>query len=275
MQDQLDGMVAIVTGGGSLASGIGNGRAAAVLLAEAGARVLIVDMVAERMEETRDLIRSRGADCIAVTADVSRPEDCARVVDTAVSQWGRLDILVNNVGTAGPPGTVVDVDIDAWNACISTNVTSMMLMSRFAIPHMVRSGGGSIVNVTSVCGITAIHPAIAYSTTKGAILNFTRSMAASHGPDGIRVNAVAPGFVHTPIVYAQGLDEEGREQRRLMSPLRTEGTGWDVGEAILFLASARAKWITGVTIPVDAGLTATIPIAPTMTVSTPSAVSRS
>jgi len=262
----LEGSVAIVTGAGSLAPGIGNGRAEAVLLAEAGARVVLVDQSAEHMKETCALIDERGGEYLAVAADVSDPDGCAAVAQRAVDAWGRIDILVNNVGTAGPVGTVVDVDLDAWDACLQVNITSMVLMSRFAIPHLRAVGGGSIVNISSVLGMRGGHPAIAYPTTKAAVIGLTKSMAAHHGPDGIRVNAVAPGFAHTPMVYAQGLTEENRERRRLAAPLRTEGTGWDTGEAVLFLAGPRSRWITGTVLVVDGGLTSGVGMTGDMSV---------
>jgi NAD(P)-dependent dehydrogenase (short-subunit alcohol dehydrogenase family) len=190
-------------------------------------------------------------------------------VGEAIETWGRLDVLVNNVGIAGPPGSVLDVDLEAWDQCLRINVTSMLLMARYSIPHMAGSGGGSIINMSSVVGLLGGHPAVAYPTTKGAIISLTKTMAAIHGPDGIRVNAIAPGFVYTPIVYAQGLSEQAREQRRAASLLGTEGTGWDVGEAVLFLASPRSRWITGTVMPVDAGLTATLPMTTSMTVTSP------
>lgn len=254
----LEGMVAIVTGGGSRAAGIGNGKAAAMLLADAGAHVVVVDSAPENMAETEKLIAERGGDCLAMTADVTDPDACAAVVDRAVGTWGRLDILVNNVGIAGPPGTVVDVDLEAWDQCLRINLTSMVLMSRAAIPPMRSAGAGSIINMSSVLGLVGGHPGVAYPTTKAAIIGLTKSMAAHHGREGIRVNALAPGYVHTPMVSSQGIDEDARERRRLAAPLATEGTGWDVGEAVLFLASPRSRWITGVVLPVDAGLTATL-----------------
>lgn len=255
----LKGKVAVVTGGGSQGPGIGNGRAISVLLAEAGAHVVVVDLHAEHMLDTEKLIRERGGDCITVAADVSRSDECARVVALAVARWGRLDVLVNNVGILGPTGTVVDVDLDAWDRCVQVNLTSMLLMSRHAIPHMREAGGGAIVNMSSAAGLLASYPHVAYSTTKGAITNLTRSMAASHGPDGVRVNAIAPGPVFTPMRTVEGLSDADRERRRTMNPLQTEGTGWDVGHAALFLVSDKARWITGVMLPVDAGVTATLP----------------
>ncbi|OIJ86711.1 SDR family NAD(P)-dependent oxidoreductase [Streptomyces colonosanans] len=254
----LKGKVAIVTGAGSRASGIGNGRAAAVLLADAGAHVVVVDSAPEHMEETQKLIAERGGESLAVTADVTDPDACAAVVEQAMDAWGQLDVLVNNVGVAGPSGTVLDVDLLAWDQCLRVNLTSMVLMSRVAIPRMRTSGGGSIINMSSVAGLVGGHQGIAYPTTKAAIVGLTRTMAAHHGREGIRVNALAPGAVHTPMVYSQGIDEAAREQRRLAAPLGTEGTGWDVGDAVLFLASPRSRWITGTVLPVDAGLTATL-----------------
>jgi NAD(P)-dependent dehydrogenase (short-subunit alcohol dehydrogenase family) len=272
----LSGQVAVVTGAGSRASGIGNGRAAAVRLAEAGARVALVDAAAENITETRELIEERGGECLVLAADVTDPDACATTIQAVIDAWGRLDVLVNNVGIAGPGGTVVDLDLDAWEQCLRVNVTSMMLMCRFAIPQMRAAGGGSIVNMSSVFGLRGGAPLVAYSTTKGAVNSLTQTMATQHAADGIRVNAVAPGLVYTPMVSAQGLsDEKDRELRRLAAPLEVEGTGWDVGDAVLFLASARARWITGIVLPVDAGLTATLHMRSTMTVSSPPATGQS
>lgn len=251
----FDGAVAIVTGAGS-APGIGNGRATAVLLARAGARVTLVDAVPERLAETRAMIEDEAGECLTVPADVTDPAACAAAVKSTVDRWGRLDVLVNNVGVLGPPGTVEDVDLDGWDRCLRVNVTSMVLMSRYAIPAMRAGGGGSIVNLSSVAGLAGGLPMVGYATSKGAILSLTRTMACQHGPDGIRVNAVAPGFVHTPMVSAPGMTDEARAGRAAAAPLGTEGTGWDVAAAVLYLAGPSSRWVTGVTLPVDAGLTA-------------------
>lgn len=251
--DGLQGRTAIVTGAGSQSSGIGNGRAAAVLLARAGADVVLVDAHADRMVETGELIAAQGgARAVSVTADVSREEDCRRAVEVAVERFGRVDVLVNNVGVVGPPESVVDLDLDQWRRVFEINVTSMVLMSRYAIPRMREAGGGSIVNVSSLAGVLT-HPRVTYATTKGAVLSLTRSMASTHGPEGIRVNAVAPGPVHTPMVAAEALTEEARAARAQLVPLRIEGTGWDVGEAVLYLAGGRSRWVTGTTLTVDGG----------------------
>lgn len=270
--DDLKGKVAIISGAGSRASGIGNGRAAAVLLAQAGMKVAIIDAVAENLVETRELIEAGGGECLSFTADVSRAEDCENVVAAVVDEWDGVDVLFNNVGIVGPSGSVVDVDLDAWDRCFDINVTSMVLMSRFAIPHMRRRGGGSIINTSSIAGVLGAHPSIIYSATKGAVTNLTRAMAAMHGPENIRVNALVPGFLHTPMVYSQGLSEEDRVRRRNVAPLGVggvEGSGWDVGEAVLFLASDRSRFISGINLPVDGGLTAVIPMTDSMSVTAP------
>ena len=270
--DDLHGKVAVITGAGSRASGIGNGRAAAVLLAESGMKVALVDSVEENMTETRELVEKAGGECLSFTADVSRAQECEDVVSAVADRWGGVDVLFNNVGIVGPSGSVVDVDLEAWDRCFDINVTSMLLMSRFSIPHMRKRGGGSIINTSSIAGVLGAHPSIIYSATKGAVTNLTRAMAAMHGPEGIRVNALVPGFLHTPMVYSQGLSEEDRVRRRNVAPLGAggiEGSGWDVGEAVRFLASDKARFITGANIPVDGGLTAVIPMTDSMSVTAP------
>ncbi|MBY9074631.1 SDR family oxidoreductase [Nocardioides sp. WL0053] len=270
--DDLAGKVAIIAGAGSRASGIGNGRAAAVLLAQSGMKVALVDSVAENMTETRELVEGAGGECLVLPADVSRVEDCEAVVAAVVDAWGGVDVLFNNVGIVGPSGSVVDVDLDAWDRCFDINVTSMVLMSRFVIPHMRKRGGGSIINTSSIAGVLGAHPSVIYSATKGAVTNLTRAMAAMHGPEGIRVNALVPGFLHTPMVHSQGLSEEDRVRRRNVAPVGAggvEGSGWDVGELVRFLASDRARFISGTNIPVDGGLAAVIPMTDSMSVTAP------
>ena len=252
----MKGKVAIVTGAGSRADGIGNGRAASILMARDGASVALLDAVAEWAEATREMVAAEGGTSIVIPCDVTDEEQAAAAVRRTVDEWGRLDILVNNVGIAGPAGTAAEVDIAEWERAMRVNVTAMVIMAKYAIPEMIRSGGGSIVNLSSVAGLVGGHRALLYATSKGAIVNMTRAMAAHHGADGIRVNAVAPGMVYTPMVYSRGMTPEIREARRRRSILQTEGTGWDVGEAVRFLASDEARWITGVTLPVDAGATA-------------------
>ena len=253
----LRGKVAVVTGAGSRADGIGNGRAAAILLAEAGAKLVLLDENEAWAARTRQMIEAEGGEAVVVRADVTRPQDCAGAVATAVERFGRLDVLVNNVGVSGPRGDAVAVDLEEWDRGLRINVTSMMLMARFAVPEMAKRKSGAIVNIASVAGLRGGIPNLLYATSKGAVVNMTRAMAAHHAADGIRVNCVCPGMVYTPMMYAKGMSPELREARRMRSLLKTEGTGWDTGAAVVFLASGSARWITGVILPVDAGATAT------------------
>jgi NAD(P)-dependent dehydrogenase (short-subunit alcohol dehydrogenase family) len=208
----LPGRVAIVTGAGSRANGIGNGRAASILLAEAGARIVCADLNIEWAQVTVDMItREFGEDkAISVQADVSQEDDCKRIVDTALSTYGRVDILINNVGVGGPMGTAVEVDPVKWAKGLEINVTSMMLMSKFAIPAMCKndrdeiSGRGAIVNISSVAGMIGGSPMLLYPTSKGAIINMTRAMAFQHAPDGIRVNCVCPGKLPPLYTFPNG-----------------------------------------------------------------------
>jgi NAD(P)-dependent dehydrogenase (short-subunit alcohol dehydrogenase family) len=252
---RLQGKVAIVTGAGSRAEGIGNGRATAVLFAREGARVLCVDQSKDAAEATRAMIAVEGGEAAVFQADVTRSADCRAMVDEALRRWGRLDILDNNVGIGGR-ATVVEVEEPDWDHMMRVNVTSMMLASKHAIPAMARGGGGAIVNISS---ISALRPRglTPYTVSKGAVIALTRAMAVDHAAQGIRVNCIAPGPVYTPMVSAGGMSAELRDQRRRASPLGIEGTGWDVANAALFLASDEARYITGVVLPVDGGVTLT------------------
>ncbi len=251
----LEGRVAIVTGAGSRSAEIGNGRAAALLLARRGARVLLLDAQLDCARETERMIAAEGGSALALACDVSDAAQCRQAMAHAVEAWGRVDILVNNVGIGGPAGNAVDLDLEEWDHALRVNVTSMMLMAKYAIPEMRKLGRGAIVNIASVAGLIGGTPALLYPTSKGAVVNMTRAMAAHHGVEGIRVNCVAPGMVYTPMVAGR-MTPEVREQRRKRSLLQTEGSGWDVGQAVAYLASDEARWVTGVILPVDAGATA-------------------
>ena len=251
--DGLDGRVAIVTGAGARDDGIGNGRAAAILLATRGVRVLCVDRERELAEATASMITSSGFTALAMAADVTLPADCESMVATALQAWGRLDVLDNNVGI-GSRGSVVDEDVERWRRVMAVNVESMFLASKHAIPAMRKSGGGSIVNIAS---ISALRPRglTTYSTSKAAVIGLTKAMAVDHGREGIRVNCVAPGPVYTPMVYSGGMSDEARARRTSASILGIEGSGWDIGHAVQFLASEHARYITGQVLVVDGGTT--------------------
>lgn len=194
----LRGKVAIVTGAGCVGEGIGNGRAISILLADDGCNVLCLDRNPEWAETTAKMANSkpnRGT-VVATGGDVTSAADCAAAVELALEKFGRLDILVNNVGIAGAAGTALDVDMESWAKTLEVNVSSMVLMAKYAIPAMTKNEGelkGSIVNMGSVAGLKGGTPHLVYPTSKGAVVNMTRAMAAHHAKDGIRVNCVCPG----------------------------------------------------------------------------------
>ena len=254
---RLAGKVAIVTGAGSSGPGIGNGKATSVLFAREGAKVLLVDALVGRAEETLALIEEEGGEASVFQADVTNAADCRRMVEAAIDRYGRLDILDNNVGISRP-GTVLDISEEDWDFVMAVNVKGIILAGRYAIPHMIETGGGSIINISSIAGPRAQSNQILYATSKAAVIGLTLSMAADHGRDNIRVNSIAPGLVHTPMVAGQ-MANTTRQSRRDTAPLGTEGTAWDVAWAAVYLASDEARWVSGIVVPVDAGLTATTP----------------
>ncbi|KAH7359694.1 short-chain dehydrogenase/reductase-like protein SDR [Pyrenochaeta sp. MPI-SDFR-AT-0127] len=264
-QRGLKGKVAIVTGAGCAGEGIGNGRAISIMLADEGCNVLCLDLNLEWAQKTAEIVSSkphRGRP-IPLGSDVTKAADCEAAVQAALKEFGRVDILVNNVGIGGAPGTAVDVDMEAWAKGLEINVSSMVQMAKYCIPAMRRNEGevkGSIVNMGSVAGLKGGTPHLLYPTSKGAVVNMTRAMAAHHAPDGIRVNCICPGMLYTPMMYAGGMSEEAREARKNRSLLGTEGNGWDAACAVTFLASDHARWITGAVLPVDAGATAAVGI---------------
>lgn len=253
MAGRLAGKAAIVTGAGSRAPGIGNGRAAAILFAREGASVLLVDKDEDAARATRELIREDGFDAEVLAADVTSAEDCRAMAAAAVQRFGKLDILHNNVGI-GSRGTVEQISEAEWDNVMRVNVTSMMLAAKAAVPAMRENGGGAITNVSS---IAALRPRglTAYSVSKGAVATLTQALAVDHGPDGIRANCILPGPVYTPMVYAAGMSDELRERRRLASLLQIEGEPWDIAWAAVYLASDEAKYVTGLIMPVDGGVT--------------------
>ncbi|MDE8652433.1 SDR family NAD(P)-dependent oxidoreductase [Novosphingobium album (ex Liu et al. 2023)] len=257
--DRVAGKVALVSGAGSSAAGIGNGRASAILLAMQGARVGLLDFDLDAANETGRIIAEAGGECFTIAGDVSNDADCAAAVTETLRRYGRLDILVNVVGTSKVRGDATEVDLDEWDRGMRINVKSIVMMARHSVPVMRKRGGGSIINIGSITGLHGGHPNLLYATSKGALVNMTRTMAGNHGKHGVRVNNVAPGFVYTPVVYGKGIPDDVRDYRRRISALQTEGTGWDVGYAVLFLASDEARWITGVTLPIDAGVSAISP----------------
>jgi NAD(P)-dependent dehydrogenase (short-subunit alcohol dehydrogenase family) len=249
---RLDGRVAIVTGAGTSGALPGTGVAIAVLFANQGAHVGVVDISAERAANTVELIESIGGSCQPVVADITRAENCELVVHQVVERFGRLDILVNNAAISGGGGDATTIDEAAWNRVVALDLNAVMLMSKSAVPHIGAAGGGAIVNMSSIAGMRGMGSG-AYAAAKGGVIGLTYDLAFSHGRAGIRVNCIAPGHLYTPMGNQGG--EELRDRRRRAGLLGTEGTAWDAAWAALFLASNESRWITGVVLPVDAGTT--------------------
>ncbi|MBI3504704.1 MAG: SDR family oxidoreductase [Proteobacteria bacterium] len=267
MAGRLEGKVALVTGAGSSGPGWGNGKATAVLYAREGARVLCVDMRREAAEETAAIIASEGGTAIARAADVSVTADVAATVDACVAAWGRLDVLHNNVGIValGGPEELAEAD---WDRVVRVNLKSMFLTCKYALPvfvgqHAREGRGGTIVNIASIAGIRYLGvPYIAYSTTKGAVVPFTQSVALQYASKGIRANCILPGLMNTPMIveplkgaYGGGDVDKMIAVRDALCPTGKMGDAWDVAHASLFLASDDARYITGVALPVDGGVT--------------------
>lgn len=253
MTTDMSERVAVVAGAGAAGAGIGNGRAAAILLARSGAAVIVVDRKEDEGAGTVSMIEQEGGTAALFVGDVTDGETCERLASFTRDLYGPPQIVVNNVGIGGR-GNVVTTEPDIWDRVMRINVNSIYHVSRALIPGMAAAGGGAIVNIGS---ISAIRPTslTAYSTSKGAVVSLTQAMAVDHASEGIRVNAVLPGPVWTPMVGGDDMPSELRERRRLASPLQTEGTGWDVGNAVRFLASDEARWITGHALVVDGGVT--------------------
>ncbi len=262
MSGRLKDKVAIVVGAGCTpGETMGNGRATAILFAREGASVMLVDNRLDSAEETKKLIDSEGGASFAFGVDVTRAEDCKRMADKCVEVYGRIDILHNNVGI-GSGGGPVDLSEEEWDRTLDTNLKAMFLTCKHVLPHMEKQGSGAIINISSLGAIRfPPYPMLAYSVSKGAVNTFTRSVAMQYAHQGIRVNAIMPGLINTPMAI-EGISERlGMPKEDLIRmrdaavPMNHMGEAWDVAYAALFLASDEAKYITGVLLPVDGGLT--------------------
>jgi NAD(P)-dependent dehydrogenase (short-subunit alcohol dehydrogenase family) len=260
---RVEGKVAVVTGAGSTPGpGIGTGKASAVVLAREGASVVCVDVFPERAEETKAMIDADGGQAVVFGADCTKDDECAAMVQAAVDSFGTVDILVNNIGRAAL-GTVVDTTEESWDQAFDINLRTAFLASKHAVPVMAAKGAGAVVNM---CSISALRGdgTVAYSAAKGALLAMTIDMAYSHGRQGVRVNAVAPGHITTPMVNSvQQLGPRADFNARMRAEaglLGTAADGWDVAWAVSFLASDEARWITGVLLPVDSGVLTVAPL---------------
>lgn len=256
---RLGGKRALITGGGT-----GIGRATAHLFAREGAQVMVSGRRRSELEETVRLIEEDRGHAALVQGDVSRPEDAERMVAETIEAFGGLDVLVNNAGIIVRGASVTSVSIEDWNRVIDIDLSGVFLVSRFALRHMVPAGrGGAIVNVSSVSGLLGDPNAAPYNAAKGGVNLLTKSMALDYAPHRIRVNAVCPGRVATPMPMSRlkpGDDwETALAQWGRNIPLGRVGRPEDVAHAILFLASEEASWITGTTLVVDGGATISHP----------------
>lgn len=260
----LNQKVALVTGAGTLANGMGNGKATALRLAEAGATICAVDRNLEAAEETCRLIHEAGGQAIAVEADVTDEERVKTAIQTCIEAFGHIDILQNNVGILRTGGAI-DTSVEDWNLLAEVNLKAVFLPTKSILPHFVERGAGVVTNVSSIAGRQYLGaPYIAYNTTKGAIVSYTRNLAAEMAPHGIRANAILPGFVDTPmardsiIQNAENPDHidwgELDSQRAARIPLGRVGTPWDIANTAVYLASDLASYVTGTEIIVDGGV---------------------
>lgn len=247
----LSGKVALVTGG---ASGIG--RATALLLAHEGASIVLADLKAANGERLVAEITHSGGKALFQRTDVSRSEDCRRLVETAVATFGRIDILFNNAGIIRR-ANIVDLPEDDWDLVMAVNVKSIYLLSREVIPHMQKSGGGTIINTASGWGLSAGAKAAVYCASKGAVVLLTKAMAIDHGPQNIRVNCICPGDTDTAMLRDEAR-QLGEDSRRFLAesvkrPLGRVGTAEEIAQAVLYLASDASSFVTGTALVVDGG----------------------
>jgi NAD(P)-dependent dehydrogenase (short-subunit alcohol dehydrogenase family) len=257
---RLQDKVAIVVGAGQTPGDtIGNGRATAILFAREGARVLLVDNRIDSARETQSMISSEGGKAISFEADVSREEDCRAIAAACVEQFGRIDILHNNVGIGRGDAGATHLELEAWQRIMDVNLTAMFLLCKHALPKMREQQTGSIINISSLASVASTGM-LAYKVSKAGVNALTQQIAMGNARYGIRCNAILPGFMNTPMAIEGRSQEGGPAKDELIKardaavPLRGKmGTAWDVANAALFLASDEAQFITGALLPVDGG----------------------
>ncbi len=245
---EFEGKVAIVTGG---ASGIG--RSCAQFYARDGARVMVADMDDQGGQETVRLIQAAGGEASFIHTDVSKPEACQKMVSSTVEKYGRLDYACNNAGIGGEQNPTADYSIEGWQKVISINLSGVFYCMKYEIPEMIKVGGGSIVNMSSILGQVGFAAAPAYVSAKHGVVGLTQNAAIEYGQQGIRVNAVGPGFIRTPMISALEQDPNAYQMLVALHPIGRLGQPEEVAELVVWLSSDKASFVTGAFYAVDGG----------------------
>ena len=264
MTDRLKDKVALVLGAGSVGEGVGNGRAICAVFAREGAKLAGVDVNLAAAEETAQLVAGEGGRMLSLAADVTREAELRRAIDATLAEYGRIDVLVNNVG-GSIPGGPEEITPEDWHAQFHHNLHYVYLSIRMVAPIMVKQGGGAIVNLSSIAGLRHLgNELAAYAASKAGLQHFSRVAAVRYAAQGVRVNTVIPGLMNTPLVSARLAGQQAGgdaaaliARRHARPPMGRMGDAWDVAYAALYLACDEAKYVTGAEIVVDGGLTAT------------------
>jgi NAD(P)-dependent dehydrogenase (short-subunit alcohol dehydrogenase family) len=264
---RLNGKVAIVSGAGSIGPGWGNGKATAALFAREGAKVFALDRNKEAVEETCALIKEEGGIAHPFVVDVSNEQEVKNAISACIDVFGKIDILHNNVGIL-KPGGAIDTDVKDWELLIDVNMKSVFLTCKYAIPHMVSQNSGTIINVSSISGFRNLGASyLAYNTSKGSIVSFTRNIAAEFADKNVRANCILPGIIETPMAKDALIKNSGKseseldfeaiaKQRAARIPMKRAGTAWDIARTALFFASDDSSYVTGTELIVDGGINA-------------------
>ena len=261
---RLTDKIAVIVGGGQQSGEtIGNGRATAIRFAQEGATVLIADVDETSAAATGKMVAEAGGTFSTIGADVTREADAKKIIATCVERYGRIDILHNNVGRSRGDKPTYDLDVGMWDALMDLNLKATFMTCKHALPVMRAQGGGSIINVSSTSSVN-VSPTVTYKTAKGAINALTEHMAIENAGRGVRVNAILPGLIDTPMAITSISETRGipaddlRAERNKRVPMGHMGSAWDIANAALFLCSEEAKYITGAILPVDGGMSVRI-----------------
>lgn len=244
----LKDKVALITGGSS-----GIGRAVALAWAREGAKVVVSDVDRGGGEETVGQVRTAGGEAIFIAADVGKPEECEALVRGAVEKFGRLDIACNNAGIGGPQAPTADYPLDGWAQVIGINLSGVFYGMKYQLPAMLKNGGGAIINMASILGAAGFAGAPAYAAAKHGVVGLTQTAALEYSAQGVRINAVGPGFIHTPMISALEDNKAVNDMLVAAHPIGRLGRAEEVAELVLWLSSDKASFVTGAYYPVDGG----------------------